>query len=73
MRRLWSAGAERATVRLKDVARIELAATDYGRSSRLSGQPVALLGVFQLPDANALEVAGGVRVWISSRRAFRRV
>ncbi len=54
-------GENRAIVRLKDVARIELAATDYGRSSRLSGQPVALLGVFQLPDANALEVAGRVR------------
>jgi HAE1 family hydrophobic/amphiphilic exporter-1/multidrug efflux pump len=54
-------GANRAIVRLKDVARIELAATDYSRSSRLMGQPVALLGVFQLPDANALTVAQEVR------------
>jgi HAE1 family hydrophobic/amphiphilic exporter-1/multidrug efflux pump len=50
-----------AVVRLKDVARIELAATDYTRSSRLNGQPVALLGVYQLPDANALEVSKRVR------------
>ncbi len=41
---------------LQDVARVELAATDYGRSSRLNGQPVALLGVYALPDANSLEV-----------------
>ncbi|WP_293367737.1 efflux RND transporter permease subunit [Nevskia sp.] len=44
-------------VKLKDVARIELAAADYGRSTRLNGNPVANIGVFQLPNANALEVA----------------
>jgi hydrophobe/amphiphile efflux-1 (HAE1) family protein len=48
-------------VRLKDVARIELAASDYSRSSRLDGEPVALVGVYQLPDANALDVAKAVR------------
>jgi hydrophobe/amphiphile efflux-1 (HAE1) family protein len=54
-------GANRSIVRLKDIARIELAATDYSRSTRMKGQPVALLGVYQLPDANALEVAKKVR------------
>ena len=54
-------GANRSIVRLKDVARIELAATDYSRSSRLNGTPVASIGVYQLPDANALEVAKQVR------------
>ena len=34
---------------------------DYSRSSRLNGKPVALLGVYQLPDANALEVSKHVR------------
>ena len=55
------AGSNGSIVRLRDVARIELAATDYTRSSRLNGQPVALLGVYQLPDANALEVSKKVR------------
>ena len=55
------AGANGSVVRLKDVARVELAATDYSRSSRLNGEPVATLAVFQLPDANALEVSKGVR------------
>lgn len=55
------AGANGSVVRLKDVARVELAATDYSRSSRLNGEPVATLAVFQLPDANALEVSEGVR------------
>jgi hydrophobe/amphiphile efflux-1 (HAE1) family protein len=52
-------------VRLKDVARVQLAATDYTRSSRLSGEPVALLGVYQLPDANALEVSRNVRATLA--------
>ena len=55
------AGRDGAIVRLRDVARIQLAATDYTRSSRLSGRPVALLGVYQLPDANALDVSKKVR------------
>jgi HAE1 family hydrophobic/amphiphilic exporter-1/multidrug efflux pump len=50
-------GPNGSVVRLRDVARIQLAATDYTRSSRLNGAPVALLGVYQLPDANALEVS----------------
>jgi HAE1 family hydrophobic/amphiphilic exporter-1/multidrug efflux pump len=54
-------GADGAIVHLKDIARIELAATDYSRSSKLNGVPTAIIGVYQLPDANALEVAKGVR------------
>jgi hydrophobe/amphiphile efflux-1 (HAE1) family protein len=48
-------------VRLRDIARIELGATDYSRSSRLNGEPIAMMGIYQLPDANALEVAERVR------------
>jgi HAE1 family hydrophobic/amphiphilic exporter-1/multidrug efflux pump len=58
---ILKAGPNGSIVRLRDVARIELAATDYSRSSRLNGKPVALLGVYQLPDANALEVGKRVR------------
>jgi HAE1 family hydrophobic/amphiphilic exporter-1/multidrug efflux pump len=54
-------GSDGAIVQLKDIARIELAATDYSRSSRLDGVPTAIIGVYQLPDANALDVARGVR------------
>ena len=54
-------GAEGAIVYLKDIARVELAATDYSRSTKLNGVPTAIIGVYQLPDANALEVAKGVR------------
>ncbi len=54
-------GADGAIVHLKDIARVELAATDYSRSTRLNGVPTAIIGVYQLPDANALEVATSVR------------
>jgi hydrophobe/amphiphile efflux-1 (HAE1) family protein len=54
-------GADGAIVHLKDIASVELAATDYSRSTRLNGVPTAIIGIYQLPDANALDVAKGVR------------
>jgi HAE1 family hydrophobic/amphiphilic exporter-1/multidrug efflux pump len=54
-------GSDGAIVHLRDIARVELAATDYSRSSRINGVPTAVIGVYQLPDANALDVAKGVR------------
>ncbi|GAC1627241.1 MAG: multidrug efflux RND transporter permease subunit [Nevskia sp.] len=48
-------------VHLKDIARIELAATDYSRSTRLNGKIAANIGIYQLPNANALDVAKNVR------------
>jgi len=48
------------TVKLRDIARIELAAADYSRSTRLNGQPAANIGIYQLPNANALDVARNV-------------
>ncbi|GAC1665152.1 MAG: efflux RND transporter permease subunit [Steroidobacteraceae bacterium] len=50
-----------AIVHLRDIARVELAATDYSRSTKVNGVPTASIGIFQLPDANALEVARSVR------------
>ncbi|MGH8516069.1 MAG: efflux RND transporter permease subunit, partial [Panacagrimonas sp.] len=47
-------------VQLKDIARIELAATDYTRTNKLNGEPSAGIGIYQLPDANALDVRRGV-------------
>ena len=50
-----------STVRLRDVARIELGAVTYNSSSRYQGRPAALVAVFQAPGANALAVADGVK------------
>ncbi len=44
-------------VRIKDVARVELGAESYIWSASLNNQDAALLGIYQLPNANALDVA----------------
>lgn len=44
-------------VRLKDIARIELGAENYSWNARLNNKQTALLGIYQLPGSNALEVA----------------
>ncbi|HEX5097087.1 MAG TPA: efflux RND transporter permease subunit, partial [Acidimicrobiia bacterium] len=50
-----------AVVRLKDVARVELAALDYGVNSYLDKYPATGLGVFQLPGSNAIETAEKIK------------
>ena len=48
-------------LRLKDIARIELGSQGYATVSHISNQPAGLIGVYQLPGANALDVAKEVR------------
>ncbi len=47
--------------RVKDVARIELGAKEYKYGSKFKGKQSTSIGIYQLPGANALEVADGVR------------
>src|ERR1700704_1999368 len=49
------------TVRVKDVARVELGAQDYSIVSRLNGKPAIVIPVYQLPGSNAVQTAAGVR------------
>jgi HAE1 family hydrophobic/amphiphilic exporter-1 len=49
------------TVRVKDVARVELGAQDYSMLCRLNGKPAAGLAVYQLPGSNAVQTVAGVR------------
>ena len=53
--------SEDAVVRLKDVARVELAALDYGLNSYLDKNPAVALGVFQLPGSNAIDTAAKIK------------
>jgi HAE1 family hydrophobic/amphiphilic exporter-1 len=48
-------------VRLKDISRIELGGLNYAQRSRLNGQPSSTIGIYQNPDANALDVANAVK------------
>jgi len=50
-----------AVVRLKDVARVELAALDYGVNSYLDRDPAVGLGIFQLPGTNAIAAAKAIK------------
>ncbi len=55
------ANADGSTVRLKDVARVELGAQSYGTRARLNGQPSTGIGVQLSPTGNALQTATAVR------------
>jgi hydrophobe/amphiphile efflux-1 (HAE1) family protein len=48
-------------VLMKDISRVELGAESYMWSANLNNKPAALLGIYQLPDANALSVAKKVQ------------
>ncbi|MDG2054604.1 MAG: multidrug efflux RND transporter permease subunit [Phycisphaerales bacterium] len=48
-------------VRLSDVARVELGSHNYKMSAEYNSRPAAVLGVNQLPGANAIDVANGVK------------
>ena len=50
-----------STVRLKDVARIELGALTYTQIGRVNGKPAVAIAVFQAPGSNALAVAKAVK------------
>ena len=56
------------TVRVKDVARVELGTQDYSQVSRLNGKPSASIAVYQLPGSNAVQTVAGVRKLIAQMK-----
>lgn len=50
-----------SSLRLKDVARIELGSRDYDFRGRVNGKPATLMGIFLQSGANALDVADEVQ------------
>ena len=55
------ANPDGSTVRLRDVARIELGAQSYSPQARLNGQPAGGIGVQLSPTGNALATAEAIR------------
>ena len=53
-------GGDGQLVLLRDIARVELGAENYAWNVRLNGLPSVGLAIYQLPGANALEVAEAV-------------
>ncbi|RYD38290.1 MAG: multidrug efflux RND transporter permease subunit [Verrucomicrobiaceae bacterium] len=54
-------GAEGQPVYLKDIARLQLGASDYALRSQLDNEPAVAIPIFQLPGSNALELSEAVR------------
>ena len=54
-------GSGGQVTRVRDVARVELAARDYTVNSQLGGKPATAIGIFQRPGSNALETSETVR------------
>jgi len=50
-----------AMIRLRDIARVELESSSYTLDSKLDGKSAAILQVYLLPGANALQVASEVK------------
>ncbi|KAF7786043.1 MULTISPECIES: multidrug efflux RND transporter permease subunit [Pseudoalteromonas] len=62
------ANPDGSTLRLKDVARVELGSKDYNFAGTFNGKDAVLLGVFLQPGANALDVANEVESVIAELR-----
>ena len=64
------ANADGSTVRLKDVARIELGAQSYATAARLNGKPSTGIGVQLTPSGNALAAAKAVKEKMESLKPY---
>ena len=55
------ANADGSLIRMRDVARVSLEAQSYNTESGINGGNAAVLGIYMLPGANAMEVAESVK------------
>ena len=55
------ASDEGGTLRLKDVAKVELGSQNYGFNATYNGKPTVPMGLYLAPGANALETVAQVR------------
>jgi HAE1 family hydrophobic/amphiphilic exporter-1 len=55
------ANPDGSVVRVKDIARVDLGAKTQERYSRFNGAPAAVIGIYQSPGANAVDVARHVK------------
>ncbi len=59
------ANSDGSFIRMRDVARVSLEASSYSTESGLNGSNAAILGIYMLPGANAMEVAQEVKAVMS--------
>lgn len=59
------ANPDGSTLRVKDIARVELGSRDYDFMGQYNGQSATLVGIFLQPGANALDVAAEVNATVA--------
>ena len=62
-------GEQGGVTLLRDVARVELAAAQYGLRSLLNNKPAVALGINQSPGANALAISDAIRAAMADLKA----
>jgi multidrug efflux pump len=67
---LLRSSAQGGEVRLKDVARVEIGAENYGVVGRFNGQPAAGIGIKLAAGANALDTADAVKARIEQMKPY---
>jgi HAE1 family hydrophobic/amphiphilic exporter-1 len=56
------------TVRIRDVARIELGSQDYSVGGRYNAQPSAVIALYQLPGSNAVDAATAAKKLVAQMK-----
>ena len=64
------ANPDGSTVRVKDLARVELGAQDYSVVARLDGQPASTIAIRLAPGMNALDTAKAVKAKMAELAKF---
>ncbi|ARS54051.1 efflux RND transporter permease subunit [Kushneria konosiri] len=57
-----------SSLKLSDVARVELGSSSYGVIGRVNGAPIAPIAIYQQPGANALDVAEEVKATLADMK-----
>ncbi len=67
---LLRSSAQGGEVRLRDVARVQIGAENYGTVARFNGQPAAGVGIRLAAGANALDTATAVRTRLDEMQRY---
>jgi HAE1 family hydrophobic/amphiphilic exporter-1 len=64
------ANPDGTVVRIQDVARVELGGEEYNWAASVNGRPAGVLGIFQEPNANALDIKKSVVAEMEKLKVF---
>ncbi len=57
-------------VKIKDIGRVELGAENYSSNGNYNGKPAAIIAIYQLNDANGLEIAKKAEAKLEELKAY---